>query len=408
VPTKRDVRFHLAQAFALLAALIAASVALAATDPAGDVAAQLQYYVDHHLLAGAVTVVASKERALDVETVGFADVAARKPMAVNTLFWIASMTKPITATALMMLVDEGKVSVNDPVEKYLPEFKGRMVSVERDDDHMLLRRAKGVITIKNLLTHTSGLPYMARTESRLDMLPLRENVDFVYPLLALQAEPSSTYSYSNVGVEIVARVIEVVSGMSYEDFLQQRLLTPLGMKDTTFWPNAEQLGRLAKSYKVNAAWTGLEETPCFLLTYPLDDRRRAPSPSGGLFSTATDISIFSRMILNNGVYAGRRYLSESAVSEMTSTQTGDLPVAGNEAWGYGYCWNTVRQFHKEIDPVRTMGSFGHGGAYCTMMWIDRPRQRATVFMIQCADIAERENAAMWTAFMKAAEAGFGN
>jgi CubicO group peptidase (beta-lactamase class C family) len=308
----------------------------------------------------------------------------------------------------MMLVDEDKASVSDPVEKYLPEFKGRKVVVERDDDRVLLRKPEHVITIKNLLTHTSGLPYMSPLESRLDLLPLRENVDFVYPLLPLNFEPSSSYSYSNVGVEMAARIIEVVSGMSYEEFLQQRLFTPLGMKDTTFWPNPEQLGRLAKSYKVNANQTGLEETPCFLLTYPLDDRKRAPSASGGLFSTATDITIFCCMILNQGAYAGRRYLSKAAVAEMTSTQTGNLLVAGKEAYGYGYCWNTIRQFHKEIDPVRNMGSFGHGGAYCTMMWIDPPHQLATVFMIQCADLAERENAAMWTTFMKAAMARFGN
>jgi CubicO group peptidase (beta-lactamase class C family) len=196
--------------------------------------------------------------------------------------------------------------------------------------------------------------------------------------------------------------------MSYQEFLQQRLFTPLGMKDTTFWPNAEQLTRLAKSYKTNANQTGLEETSCFLLSYPLDNRKRTPSASGGLFSTATDISIFCRMILNNGVYADHRYLSDASVAEMTSTQTGDLLVSGKEAYGYGYCWNTIRQFHKESDPVRTMGSFGHGGAYCTMMWIDPPHRMSTVFMIQCADLGERQNAPMWTAFMKAALAKYGN
>jgi CubicO group peptidase (beta-lactamase class C family) len=378
-----------------------------AAEPTDGIAGQLQSFVDRQMLAGAVTVVASESQLLSVDAVGYADLAARKPMAMNTLFWIASMTKPITATALMMLVDEGKVSVDDPVETYLPEFRGRRVAVEQEGAPTPLRKAKGVITIRNLLTHTSGLPYMSPLESRLDALPLRENVAFVYPLLPLQFEPSSRYSYSNVGVEVAARIIEVVSGESYEAFVQERLLTPLGMKDTTFWPDAEQLGRLAKSYKTDARGTGLEETPCFLLTYPLDDRKRAASPSGGLFSTATDMSVFCRMILGDGVYAGRRYLSKAAVSEMTSTHTGDLPVAGNETWGYGYCWNTVRQFHQEIDPVRTMGSFGHGGAYGTIMWIDPPRQRATVFMIQCADLAEREHASRWTAFMKAAEARFG-
>ncbi len=244
---------------------------------------------------------ASKDKVLDLEAIGYADIAAKRPMRTDSLFWIASMTKPMTATALMMLVDEGKVKVDDPVEKYLPEFKGQMVVAEQDQDHVLLRNPSHPITVKEVLSHTSGLPFMSRVEGKIERFPLREAA-IVYALTPLNSEPGSKYLYSNAGINIAGRIIEVVSGMPYEEFMEKRLFGPLGMKDTTFWPSEEQLQRLAKSYKPNADKTGLEETPITSLTYPLVDRKRNPCPAGGLFSTATDLSTFCRMILNGGAY----------------------------------------------------------------------------------------------------------
>jgi CubicO group peptidase (beta-lactamase class C family) len=229
-----------------------------------------------------VTLVATKDKILDLSAVGYADVAAKKPMATDDLFWIASMSKPITATALMMLVDEGKVNVDDPVEKYLPEFKGQMLAVEKDADHILLRKPTHPITVKNVLSHTSGLPFSSPIEKpTLDLLPLASRVQS-YAMLPLDFDPDSKYKYANAGINTAGRIIEVVSGMLYEDFLDQRLFKPLGMKDTTFWPNEEQLSRLAKSYKANKDKSDIEETPVGQLKYPLNDhttpahaRRRA-------------------------------------------------------------------------------------------------------------------------------------
>ena len=151
---KNHIRLLLASF--LLGMALLTGVTATGKPPLASLTGQLQPLVDRHSLAGAVLLVSSKDRVLDLETVGYADIAAKKPMRTDNLFWIASMNKPITATALMMLVDEGKVNVEDPVEKYLPEFKGQWLKAEQDEGHILLKRPRHPITIRNLLTHTSG------------------------------------------------------------------------------------------------------------------------------------------------------------------------------------------------------------------------------------------------------------
>ena len=155
-----------------IAMAVALMPALASADP--HVAGSLQPFVDRSRLAGAVVLVADRDKVLALEPVGFADIAARTPMRPDTLFWIASQSKPITATALMMLVDEGKVRLDDPVEKYLPEFKDQWLAVEQDKDHILLKKPKHPITVRHILSHTSGMPFKSALEQpTLDRLPLR-------------------------------------------------------------------------------------------------------------------------------------------------------------------------------------------------------------------------------------------
>jgi CubicO group peptidase (beta-lactamase class C family) len=334
---------------------------------ASPVTAAVQPFVDRHEVAGAVLLVADRDRVLSIETAGYSDVAARTPMRPDALFWIASQSKPITATALMMLVDEGKVKLDDPVSRYLPEFQDQWVAVEKDKEHMLLKRPATPVTVRHILSHTSGLPFKSAIEQpTLDLLPLRVGA-MSYAMTPLQWNPGEKYQYSNAGINTAGRIIEVVSGMPYEAFLDARLFRPLGMKDTTFWPSAEQLGRLAKAYKPDAAKTGLEETTIAQLRYPLDDRSRQPMPAGGLFSTAGDLARFCRMIQHGGEIDGKRYLSESAVQEMTSRQT---PPAFKESYGLG--WSTAG------------GGYGHGGAYATNMTIDPKSGLVLVFMVQHA------------------------
>ena len=238
------------------------------------IAAALQPFVDRHALAGAVTLVATKDKILDVTAVGFADIAAHKPMQPDSVFWIASTTKPMTGTALMMLVDEGRVSVNDPITKYLPEFASPMVIAEQSKRHTLLRRVTEPIRLRHLLTHTSGLPFRSGLETpTMDHHPLHTRVQS-YAMLPLQSKPGTKYLYSNAGINIAARILEIVTGQSYEDFMATRLFQPLGLTATTFWPSAAQVRRLPHAYRPDAAKTGLEKTTIAQLHYPLSDRHR--------------------------------------------------------------------------------------------------------------------------------------
>jgi CubicO group peptidase (beta-lactamase class C family) len=169
--------------------------------------------------------------------------------------------------------------------------------------------------------------------------------------------------------------------MPYEKFLDRRLFEPLGMKDTTFWPDEKQIARLAKSYKANSDSTALEETPVTQLMYPLNDRSRQPMPAGGLFSTAADLTRFCQMILSGGMYKGKRYLSEAALKQMTSVETGEIPLNKNNLEGYGFGWVVMK---RAAADGRDSGSFGHGGAYKTMMWIDPRKDRIVILLRQHA------------------------
>jgi CubicO group peptidase (beta-lactamase class C family) len=378
--------------FAVLLSVLAILLPRAGADdaPPKTVAAALQPFVDRHALAGAVALVADKDKVLGVNTVGFADIAGQAPMKPDTLFWIASMSKPITATALMMLVDEGKVKLDDPVEKYLPEFKDVWLAVEKDKEHMLLKRPAKSITVRHLLSHTSGLPFASAMEQpALDQLTLRDAATS-YAMTPLQSEPGTKYAYSNAGINTAGRIIEVVSGMPYEEFLNKRLFEPLGMKDTTFLPSAGQLKRLATAYKPNKDKSDLEETKIGQLTYPLGDRKRQPMPAGGLFSTAADLGVFCQMLLNGGTRGQVRYLSEAAVRELTTKQTGDgVP----NAYGLGF----------DVGG----GRFGHGGAYATNMSVDPKTGLITIFLVQHAGWIKDGDQSLG-AFRKAAQAQFGN
>jgi CubicO group peptidase (beta-lactamase class C family) len=347
----------------LVAVLASAVLGADASAPGKSIAEKLQPFVDNHNLAGAVTLVADTDKVLSLEAVGFADIDAKKPMKTDSIFWIASQSKPITAAAFMILVDEGKVKLDDPVEKYLPEFKEVRVGVKKDGKIELVA-PEHPITIREILSHTSGLPFASREEKpTLDLLTLKEAVK-TYAKTPLLCQPGTEFHYSNAGINTAGRIIEVLSGMSYESFLDKRLFGPLGMKDTTFWPNEKQLARLAKSYRAKSKESGLVEVKIGQLKYPLDNRERQPMPAGGLFSTATDVARFCRMVLNKGVFDGKRILSEDAVKVMTSKQTGKRVKAN-----YGLGWNAGE-------------TCGHGGAHSTHMGINRKTGLITVWMVQ--------------------------
>jgi CubicO group peptidase (beta-lactamase class C family) len=294
-------------------------------------------------------------------------VAEKKPMKKDALFWIASMTKPFTAVAFMMLADEGKVALDDPVGKYIPQMANLWVVAGKTNDTMTLRRPVRPITLRHLLSHTSGLPFLTPILSAdLTSQPLDQQV-LSFTMNPLEFQPGEGYRYSNQGIDTVGRVIEIASGMPYETFLRKRLFEPLGMRDTTFFPTSRQVKRLAKPYGANKEKTALVETALPFMRPPFDRPGRYPEPGGGLFSTGADLARFCELLLNKGTFKGRRLLSEKAFAELTRVQTGQ-PA---HKYGLGF----------SVNPDGD-GAFGHGGAAATNMNVYPERGLALIWLVQ--------------------------
>lgn len=344
---------------------------------------KMKSFLESQEISGAVTLVADESRILHLSSVGFADVENQTPMAADSIFWIASMTKPITATAVMMMQEEGKLSVDDPVSKYLPEFTGD----------------KAGITIKQCLSHTSGLSDLKPEELQI-MTTLAELTPAIVakPLLF---PPGSKWQYCQTGINTAARIVEVVSGELFPEFLHGRLFGPLGMADTSFYPDAARIPRIALAYSRNATGELEKEDLYFLYGKPPSARDRYPIASGGLFSTAPDYLKFAQMILNGGESGGKRYLKEESIRQMTTVQTGDL-VTGftpGSAWGIG--WSIVRE-PQGVSAALSPGSFGHGGRNGTQAWIDPVKKRIYLLMIQRTNLGNSDASEIRREFQNAA------
>ena len=403
-PMKMSARFALVLLTVCFTftSLAADTSARAGMDPARlkEIPARLQKFVDEDTIAGAVTLVARQGETASLETVGFADLATHKPMRADSLFWIASMTKPITATAVLMLQDQGKLSIDDPVEKHLPEFKNQWLVQEKSANSVTLVRPARPITLRDLLTHTSGLGDVPSPRPNATLAELV----MAYSQQPLRFPPGSKWEYSNAGINTLGRIVEMVSGQKYAEFLQKRLLGPLGMKDTTFWPNASQARRIAKSYQPSTDGRGLEETDIFFLKgLPLTDRTRTPYPAGGLFSTAQDMGRFYQMILNGGEWRGQRLISREATGMMTRTQTGDIKTGFVDGMSFGLGFAVVKE-PRGVTSVLSAGTFGHGGAYGTQSWADPKKDLLLVLMIQRAKLPNADGSEVRRAFQEAAVA----
>lgn len=343
---------------------------------------RMQQFVDHQDLSGVVTLVGNKSGILHLEAIGWQTLERETPMARDSLFRIASMTKPITAIALMMLVDEGKVNVDDPVARYLPEFTGQMLVQSRDKERVVLTKPSRPVKVRDLLTHTGGLaPYPTGVND----VYLKRNRTLAETTLAtalqpLLFEPGTQWAYSNPGIDTLGRIIEVVSGMPYEEFLKKRLLDPLGMVDTTPYPTEAQLKRLALTYQKTKEGR-LVRSVDTILDLPAGVVPKHPVPAGGLYSTAPDLARLYQMMLNKGALDGRRYLSEKAVAEMTRLQTGDIKTGFVEGMGFGFGFAVVRE-PKGVTEMLSPGSYGHGGAFGTQAWIDPVKDLFIVLLIQ--------------------------
>ncbi|MFM7830977.1 MAG: serine hydrolase domain-containing protein, partial [Planctomycetaceae bacterium] len=325
------------------------------------VAAEMSRLIAAGRISGAVTLVADADSVVLATAHGQADLAAGRAMARDSIFRVASMTKPVTAAALMKLAAAGKVQPADPVSKYLPAF-GQL----KLKDGTPAR----AITIADVLTHTAGL---AGSSGLNGDRTLAQEVDAL-AAQPLQAAPGSRWQYSS-GLTVAGRIVEVVSGMPFEKFVQQQICQPLGMQDTAFVLTAEQAGRLAVTYR-----PGREGALLQAVEIPDPTQFRMPNPSGGLYSTADDMAKFFQAVLREQQGRGTQVTGSSTlVRQMLQPQTGDLVTGftpGN-AWGLGWC---VVQQPQGVTRLLSPGTFGHGGAWGTQAWVDPVRGLVLLLM----------------------------
>jgi len=364
--------------------LIAAFVSLAGAQPPvkngvdldrlAAIPARMKSFVDKGDISGTVTLIAHHGKIVHLEATGYQDIEAKKPMRTDTIFQIMSITKPVTAIGLMMLMEEGRLSLTDPVEKYVTEFRGQELNG---------KKLAHPITIRDLLTHTSGMPMWPRGDTYLyrKMDKTLEEAMASFAKEPLEFEPGTKWRYSSPGVAVLGRVIEVVSGQKYEEFITERLLKPLEMKDSFYYPPANKQDRIAALYGQRDG--KLAKMDMALGGDPMTYRKGAvyPAPEWGLFSTAADMASLFQMMLNGGTLHGKRYLSPSSVAAMTTVQTGDLKAGFLPGTGYGLAFEVVK------DPIGTLtllspGAYGHSGIYGTHCWADPKKDLVGVFLIQ--------------------------
>ncbi len=343
---------------------------------------RMKSFVDQGAIAGAVTLVARRGHVVSLEAVGYQDLEDKKPMRTDTIFDIRSVTKPITAIGIMILMEEGKLALDDPVEKYLPEFKTTTGAAENPPHP---------ITIHQLLTHTSGLPFYRLPEIEDITIKRNRTLADVVVFLSKQKpefEPGNQFRYSSGGFAILGRIIEVVSGKPYEQFIKERIFDPLGMKDSFFFIPTDKQNRVASLYKLeNGKLIKWEEIETYRKS------AKYPGPEFGMYSTASDLNSLCQMMLNGGTLPGsphgqpawggskgRRILSRMSVEAMTENHTLNIKSAitqrpAYQGLGLGLSGDPMNDF-----PLTSTGSFGHNGAFGAIMWIDPKESLIRIFL----------------------------
>ena len=345
----------------------------------------IQRHIDAHQIAGAVTLVARKGRIAHLEAHGAMDLESKKPMAKDSVFRIFSMSKPIAGAAILMLMEEGKVRLNDPVSKFIPEFKGMKVAVTQDRPdpaQFYTMPASREITIQDLLTHVSGLasggPASAAAMPAIARKPGDALADYIPRLgsTPLDFQPGSRWRYSpGAGFDTLGRIVEVASGQTFDQFLRQRIFDPLAMRDTYFHPPQDRLPRVATTYhRAGDALQKVESQNRLVSTTYF-------SGAGGLMSDAEDYAQFGEMLLEGGQLNGKRLLSPKTVELMASVFVPDTLPGRAPGRGFGLSVQVVS------DPVAagyrvSTGSFGWDGAFGTHFWVDPKEKIVGVLMIQ--------------------------
>lgn len=388
----------------LIASLLVASVAFPATLPKSApeevglstdrlkrVSTLVQRYIDKGEIAGAVSLVARRGRMVYLESQGVSDLDSKQPMKNDTIFRMASMTKPVTSLAVMMLHEEGAFLLDDPVAKFLPEFKNPKVALanapnERAEGGYRLVPADRPITIRHLLTHTAGLASgtAGPTVDALKKLnatrkpeDLLENWIRQLAELPLNFQPGTAWEYGPA-TDVLGRLVEVVSGQPLDQFFRQRILDPLAMKDTWFYLPEPLRPRLASAYVKQGA--GLQKLPALTQANP---NGKFLSGAGGLAGTAEDYYRFCQMLLNGGQLDGKRLVSRKTIESMTANHIGKLTLWQDAYRGYGFGLGfRVRQDVGQSATLGSVGEYGWGGAYGTYFWVDPKEQLIGILMIQ--------------------------
>ena len=331
----------------------------------------MQKMVEEQKMAGSVSLVIRNGEVLAFDAVGYRDLELKTPMEKNTIFRIASMTKPFVAAAIMMLEEEGKLKLDDPVEKHLPEFKNMWLKVENQEQNgqLHLQRPPRPITIRDILTHTHG---MGRVPNHIRLESIREHI-LVASQLPLDFEPGSMWRYGGEGINSAARIVEVLSGSSYINFLKERIFDPLGMKNTYFYFPEDQAEKVATVY-VPAEDGGLKANH-------IRNWSNFFRPDAGLLSTASDLGIWMQAILDGGIYGGVRILSEASTKEIIRIQTGNIECGFTEGMSFGLAFAVVKD-PKGVTGMLHPGTFGHGGAFGTQYWADPVNRTIYILMIQ--------------------------
>ena len=377
----------------------------------------LQGFVDGKRTAGTVTLILRDGKVAYTSALGLADAEKNVPMRADTIFRIASQTKAVTTVAAMMLIEEGKLLLNDPVSRHIPAYRNTTVMVAppanaAPDSPVSVVPARRPITVRDLMTHTSGVSYGGHAATR----PLYRAAGFddwyfadkAEPIgvwieklasLPFDQQPGEAYVYG-YNTDILGHVVEKASGMSLDEFFRTRIFTPLKMHDTHFFLPPEKRERLAVNYSTgpDGTFVRAEDKGRFQGAY-VDGPRAAFSGGAGLLSTASDYARLLQMLLNGGELDGARILSPKSVALMTSNHVGSLYQQGNFGFGLGF---EVTEHLGRSGRPGSVGEFGWGGAYGTKYWVDPEEKLVVVFMTQLMpsvriDMQERIRALLYGA-----------
>jgi CubicO group peptidase (beta-lactamase class C family) len=354
--------------------------------------AGMQKYVDRREVAGVVTMIARHGKVVHLEAVGNRDAETKAPMTADTIFRIASMTKPIVSVAAMMLYEEGHFQLSDPISKWIPEFQSmRIAEVQGAGANYRTVNATNPITIRHLLTQTSGLAtgdgVLAGEYQKIAPRTVPNDTvgNFVQRLakLPLSFEPGTKWEYGQYGIatNVIGRLVEIISGKTLDEFLSERILRPLKMNDTYFYLPEAKLSRLAASYQPDANFKiQLVEAPTRESIF-VREPHTFFAGNGGLVSTAADYVRFHQLMLNGGELDGVRLLGRKTVELMTSNHTGNLNNSAGPGYGFGLGYAVLRDIGESGIPG-SVGLYRWGGAYGTTFFVDPVEDMIAIMMVQ--------------------------